>query len=844
MADKTSTLKEIQKYVSKGQLDKAISEMEKLVSSSPDGNMLNTLGDLYLKKAIKQKAAESYHKAANFFRHEGFSLKAMALYKKVLNINPSEPDALYSIGELNEEKGLITDAIRYYLATAESFVKSGQKEKILDVYEKVLSLSPTNVPLRNKVAEIFLKEGLSSDASREYVFVARIHDENNEIENAQEYYNKALELVPLCKEAVLGLSRLYEKSGEKDKAVDQMKEAAALFPEDTEVLVRCAELSLSHDDRETAKNALSKVTEIDPDHIGAKRMLAEILLKEGEKDKAWDEYHVVIDEMISNENYGEAISLLESFREIDAVETGKRLIAIYKQQNDSDHLSDELVRLADKLSENSETHEALIFYKEALEIKPDDPFIRQKIVDIEGIPVEKVSEESRAEKQPVKEHISVKAEKSADEIFTEVDIFARYGLLNEAQKLLEGLKSREPENIDVRTRLITVYKELQEKELAVSECLIAHDLLQGLGNKGAAEKMIEEATSIDPDDPRLKATVQAFQETLSIEPTSFAVPESSEPVGAVLEEQTIDAAPEGSEPAGAVFEEQTTEDLHERISEADVYAQQGLTQEAKEILETLQGIYPDNSEVEERLRRLAEMASEDEPVTAPEHDRVEQDVYEIEEETPVEPAVDTSEVTQDVSPQEPGAADNQGYEDFSISEEDIIEAEDVPEPVFDSDVMEVFDEFKKGLEKELGDEDSETHYNLGIAYKEMGLLDDAIKEFQTSRKDPARNTQSLTMLGLCYIDKGLFTLAIDSLEKARAAIDAKDESYWAIQYDLASAHERNGDFEEALKLYTEVYGWNAKFRNVSDKVNAVKAELSSGDTQKKKKERRDRVSYL
>jgi tetratricopeptide (TPR) repeat protein len=171
---------------------------------------------------------------------------------------------------------------------------------------------------------------------------------------------------------------------------------------------------------------------------------------------------------------------------------------------------------------------------------------------------------------------------------------------------------------------------------------------------------------------------------------------------------------------------------HERISEADVYVQQGLTQEAKEILETLQGIYPDNSEVEERLRRLAEMASEDESVTAPEHDRVEQDVYEIEEETPEEPAVDTSEVTQDVSPQETGAADNQGYEDLSISEEDIVEAEDVPEPVFDSDVMEVFDEFKKGLEKELGDEDSETHYNLGIAYKEMGLLDDAIKEFQTS----------------------------------------------------------------------------------------------------------------
>lgn len=830
MADKSSKLKEVQKYVSKGQFDKAVAEMEKLVTASPDGNTHNMLGDLYLKKGMKLKAAESYHKAANFFRHEGFSHKSMALYKKVLNINPTDPDALYSIGELNEEKGLITDAIRYYLATAESFVKNGQKEKILDVYEKVLSLSPTNIPLRNKVAEIFLKEGLKGDAAKEYVFVAQIYVENDDIENAREYFNKALELVPLTKEAVLGLSRLHEKVGEKDKALDQMKEAAALFPEDTAVLIRCAELSLAHDDFETAKHALSKITEIDSVNIDAKRMLGELLLKEGAKDSAWNEYQPVIDDIISKENYEEAIQLLELFREIDAFETGKRLIAIYKQRKDTDHLAGELIRLADKLSDSGETHEALIFYKEALEISPDDPFVRQKIMDIEGVPEEKVIEDTHVEKEPLKEHISIKAEKSADEIFTEVDIFSRYGLLNEAQKLLEGLKEREPQNIDVHTRLITVYKELQEKELAVSECLITHDLLQGMGEKEAAERILEEAVGIDPDDPRLQETAQQFQETLPIEPTAHTVPDSTEP-------------------AGAVAEEQTPEDLHEKISEADVYVQQGLIEEAQRILESLQREHSDNNDIVDRLRRIAELPREDEPVTDSDQERTEQDVYDqdvydIEGEALVASAVDQSELTQEVPPEEPAAEGDEGYEDFSISEDDIIEAVDVPEPVFDNDVMEVFDEFKKGLEKELGEEDSETHYNLGIAYKEMGLLEDAIKEFQTSRKDPLRNTQSLTMLGLCYIDKGLYTLAVESLEKALSAIDAKDESYWAIQYDLASAYERNNDLEEALKLYTEVYGWNARFRDVSKKVNAVQEELFSGEKKKKKKERRDRVSYL
>jgi tetratricopeptide (TPR) repeat protein len=567
---------------------------------------------------------------------------------------------------------------------------------------------------------------------------------------------------------------------------------------------------------------------MDPSNLNARRSLGDIFLKEEAKDEAWDEYHVVIDEMISREDYEEAIKLLESFRETDAVETGKRLIAIYKQRKDNDRLASELIRLADRLVESDETHEAIVFYKEALEVKPGDRSVKQKIEGIEGVPEEAIIPEPHIEQESAKEHISVKAEKSADEIFTEVDIFARYGLLSEAQKLLESLRDREPDNIDVHTRLITIYREQQEKELAVSECLMARDILQGRGETEAAERMMKEAREIYPDDARLQ-TAETPAETpagiSSFEPTSYAAPDRSEPEEVVLEEQI-------------------TEDVDEKIAEADVYMQQGLSREAGKILEELQSVHPDNSEIRQRLSRITGMSEAGEAVKTGEPDTDEQDIFEIPEEALSGPANQASHIMQESFNQDTITTEKEGYEDFSISEQDIFEAQDMPEPVFDSDVMEVFDEFKKGLEKELGDEDSETHYNLGIAYKEMGLLDDAIKEFQTARKDPLRNIQSLTMLGLCYMDKGLFTLAIESLEKALAAIDTKDESYWAIQFDLAAAYEKNSDPEEALRLYTEVFGWNAKFRNVADKVNEVNAELSSGETRKKKKDRKDRVSYL
>ncbi len=110
---------------------------------------------------------------------------------------------------------------------------------------------------------------------------------------------------------------------------------------------------------------------------------------------------------------------------------------------------------------------------------------------------------------------------------------------------------------------------------------------------------------------------------------------------------------------------------------------------------------------------------------------------------------------------------------------------------------------RKGLRRSSAEEDYETHYNLGIAYKEMGLIDDAIREFQASRNDPKRFIHSSNMLGICYIEKGLYQLAIDVLTNAIDKMEDRGESYWAMKYDLADAYEKNGNLKEALDIYTK-----------------------------------------
>ena len=61
---------------------------------------------------------------------------------------------------------------------------------------------------------------------------------------------------------------------------------------------------------------------------------------------------------------------------------------------------------------------------------------------------------------------------------------------------------------------------------------------------------------------------------------------------------------------------------------------------------------------------------------------------------------------------------------------------------------------------------------------------------------------------------------------------------------LQRPYEKNDDLKKALDLYTEVYGWNAKFRNVSEKVSLLNTQAAKSTGKKKPKERKDRVSYL
>jgi tetratricopeptide (TPR) repeat protein len=154
-----------------------------------------------------------------------------------------------------------------------------------------------------------------------------------------------------------------------------------------------------------------------------------------------------------------------------------------------------------------------------------------------------------------------------------------------------------------------------------------------------------------------------------------------------------------------------------------------------------------------------------------------------------------------------------------------VEEEDAePEgPLTDPGLDQIFREFRKGVEKQLGAEDYDTRYNLGIAYKEMGLLDEAIAEFQLAAKDEVRSLECCSMLGLCFMEKGMPDIAIKWFSKGLAIPGRREEEYHGLRYDLAQAYEAAGQPERALELYMEIFRENIKFRDVQERVKELQA---------------------
>ncbi|ATB49904.1 tetratricopeptide repeat protein [Corallococcus macrosporus] len=331
------------------------------------------------------------------------------------------------------------------------------------------------------------------------------------------------------------------------------------------------------------------------------------------------------------------------------------------------------------------------------------------------------------------------------------------------------------------------------------------------------------------------------------DPTEFEEPTASHAIVAVDDEPVVEASPdlaadEAQEPSAyeepLSYEEpaaepepapeveaaadEEDEPAAEECDEASFFLDQGLLEEAREILETVMIAFPGHARAAELMERLeaaeagggeAQEEAAAEPAHIPSVQPVTEGFDDPEETTGERDAFDlAAELAGEIDTfgDDSGATALPAEEDFQYS------------------VEEVFSEFKKSLAKVVKPEDVDTHYDLGIAYKEMGLLDDALHEFDVARQGSAggkRELDCITMMGMLQLLRGDAAAAVEAFREGLGNPHATGEAAKALGFELASAYEAQGDAGRALFHFQRVAAMDGKYRDVAGHVSRLAASV-------------------
>jgi regulator of RNase E activity RraB len=165
---------------------------------------------------------------------------------------------------------------------------------------------------------------------------------------------------------------------------------------------------------------------------------------------------------------------------------------------------------------------------------------------------------------------------------------------------------------------------------------------------------------------------------------------------------------------------------------------------------------------------------------------------------------------------------------------DYVEDADVAEETVARDeLQEIFEELKEKTGDLKPLLDFETHYSLGLAYKDMDLLDDAISEFQMAFRTAGVEDlegdciHCCNMLGVCFKRKEMYKVAIMWFERGLKISNRTEDEYQALRFEIGLCYEELGEMDSALEVFTQVYGTDVNYRKVGEKLKQLRALQSA-----------------
>lgn len=545
MHDKELLLRLANNYLKNGSTQEAITQFEKYIAKYPDDLInLNTLGDLYAKQGLNEKAAFCFMKIAESYNSNGFLNRAIAMYKKILKLDIQEPLILLNIADLYAKRKIFVEARNLYKQIIEVYRAQNQPDKVLAVTEKMAGLEPENISSQMELARAYEQAGRKAKASDAFLHIGSLYLKTGQTEEAAAVLEKSIHHNPINTQALTQLVKTLSELNQHERALQTINNLLERRSENEELIEMQAKLLIQLGRLKEAENAYLQLFYANEQKYEDLLKLCKSYINNSQFDNALKLLDVLLDHLIRTDTSKKATTLIKEILKRDQTHLPaiKRLAYIYMQTNKTRSLIATLKMLVNVAQDQGHEAEAVKALEKLIELEPGRASHKKRLADINSskeitkeqmrpqnlrvTPVEMRAFYATASEDSLSD--SAPQEMSGDHTteLLESMILKNPSILEAQIRLLEQLIKKNPDFVEARIKLKALYEDCnQPQEAAVQALEIAH-FYREKGDHNQVIKFIEDACRLDP------STEALIDELLPPAPPVFEVQNSEDSLDA------------------------------------------------------------------------------------------------------------------------------------------------------------------------------------------------------------------------------------------------------------------------------------------------------------------------
>jgi tetratricopeptide (TPR) repeat protein len=467
--NKQKVLSSAEKYVQQGKLQNAISEYEKVLKNdAKDLTVTNTVGDLYSRLGETDKATVCFKTVGDAYASQGFTVKAIAMYKKICKLQPSL-ESLLKLAELYSQQGLFNDARAQYLQVAEEFLKAGELENAVRIFQKMLEMDPENSTIRVRLAETYVRLGKKTEAWQIFSAAAESLRAKGSLGGAEEVLQRMLTLDPGNTYALLMQGKNMIESGDAAGAVTALQKISDLdsHPEGLRDLLKAYLQSGQLSEAGTVANKLLTVH----NDLSAISSFADALMQAGQYETALQVFDQHAERLLAENSD----KVLESLHTIighvrDNPDSLQKLLDLFNKAGENTHVSEVIELLAHASVQAGDLPRARDLYQKLATVEPQNPLHMQNYQQVVGqiggtsggkmiTPEEAVVliDDLEATAPSIHQHYADEIALSVRSALTDAELFISYNMPAKALGPLVGVLPLAPDDLRINQRLAALH---------------------------------------------------------------------------------------------------------------------------------------------------------------------------------------------------------------------------------------------------------------------------------------------------------------------------------------------------------------------------------------------------